>query len=64
MYIEGQLLLSMRTRLLTALNAVWRYNSRSYVELAPAANPTIVSYNVSGVKIYRAMSSLMRFEKK
>jgi hypothetical protein len=29
----------------------------------PAANPTIVSYNASAVRIYNATSSLVRFEK-
>jgi hypothetical protein len=30
----------------------------------PGANPTIVSYNASVVKIYKATSGLARFEKK
>jgi hypothetical protein len=30
----------------------------------PGANPTIVSYNASAVKIYNAKSSLVRFETK
>jgi hypothetical protein len=30
----------------------------------PGANPAIVSYNVSAVKIYNATSSLVRFERK
>jgi hypothetical protein len=30
---------------------------------APGANPTIVSYNASAVKIYNTSSSLLRFEK-
>jgi hypothetical protein len=31
--------------------------------MCPEANPTIVSYNDSAVKIYNATSSLVRFEK-
>jgi hypothetical protein len=31
---------------------------------APEANPTIVSYNASAVKIYNATSSQVRFENK
>jgi hypothetical protein len=31
--------------------------------LKPGANPTIVSYNASVVKIYNVTSSLVRFEK-
>jgi hypothetical protein len=30
----------------------------------PGANPTIVSYNASAVKIYNATSSIVRFENK
>jgi hypothetical protein len=32
------------------------------VGLVPGANPTIVSYNARVLKMYNAMSSLLRFE--
>jgi hypothetical protein len=36
----------------------------SLENITSGANPTIVSYNTSAVKIYNATSSLVRFENK
>jgi hypothetical protein len=35
-----------------------------HIAIFPGANPTIVSYNASAVKIYNTTSSLVRFENK
>jgi hypothetical protein len=35
-----------------------------FIKWIPGANPTIVSYSASAVKIYNATNSLVRFENK
>jgi hypothetical protein len=40
------------------------YLNSEVVGSAPGANPTIVSYNASAVKIYNATISLVHFENK
>jgi hypothetical protein len=38
-------------------------NNDKLYDVVPGANPTIVSYNTSAVKIYNATSSLVHLEK-
>jgi hypothetical protein len=40
------------------------YDHQEPILRPPGANPTIVSYNASAVKIYNATSNLVRFENK
>jgi hypothetical protein len=60
-FIVKNIFLSCRDALAYYKAGAVDVNSRA-VGLAPGANPTIVCYNASAVKIYNATSSLVRFE--